>query len=160
MSQTDKQYHARGMTWAQRLKRVFNIDIAECEKCKKHNVTIISCITQPAIIYKILLYWYKQGSPIIGNNTRAPPVEALEQTLMCVDFTIQRDFDFGAWHTRNTMMLEHVICWGKGLRGSLSRFQCQRSACLLTSTTNISLISSTPQRSNHKPILKCSWHRG
>jgi hypothetical protein len=26
-SQSDKQYHARGMTWAQRLKRVFNIDI-------------------------------------------------------------------------------------------------------------------------------------
>jgi hypothetical protein len=48
-SLSDKPYHARSMTWlagtAQRLKRVFNIDITECEKCQKHNVTIIACIT-------------------------------------------------------------------------------------------------------------------
>jgi hypothetical protein len=48
------------MTWAQRLKRVFNIVIAQCEKCQKHNVTIIACITQPDIIHKILLYLDKQ----------------------------------------------------------------------------------------------------
>lgn len=84
------------MTWAQRLKRVFNIDLTECQKCQKHNVTIISCVTQPAIIHKILLYLDKQGSPINGNNTRAPPVEALEQTAMVDDFIIQKDFDFGA----------------------------------------------------------------
>jgi hypothetical protein len=40
------------------------------------------------------LYLYKQGSPIIGNNTRAPPVAALEQTAMVDDFIIQKDFDF------------------------------------------------------------------
>jgi hypothetical protein len=51
-SQSDKPYHARSMSWAQRLKGVFNIDITECEKCQKHNVTIISCITQSAIIQK------------------------------------------------------------------------------------------------------------
>jgi hypothetical protein len=49
-SLSDKPYHARSMTWAQRpvtgqLERVFNIDITECEKCQKHNVTIIACIT-------------------------------------------------------------------------------------------------------------------
>ncbi len=93
-SQSDKPYHARGMAWAQRLKRVFNIDIAQCEKCQKHNVTIIACITQPAIIHKILSYLDKQGSPITGNNTRAPPIDALEQMVMFDDFTIQRDFDF------------------------------------------------------------------
>jgi hypothetical protein len=43
-----------------------------------------------------LSYLDKQGSPITGNNTRAPPLEALEQTAMFNDFTIQRDFDFGA----------------------------------------------------------------
>jgi hypothetical protein len=59
-------------------------------------VTTISCITQPAIIHKILLYLDKQGSPINGNDTRAPPVEALEQTAMVDDFIIQKDFDFGA----------------------------------------------------------------
>jgi hypothetical protein len=95
-SQSDKPYHARGMTWAQRLKRVFNIDMTECEKCQKHNVTIIACIIEPAIIHKILSYLDKQGSPITANNTRAPPVVALEQTPMCDDFIIQRDFDFGA----------------------------------------------------------------
>ena len=95
-SKSDKPYHARGMTWAQRLKRVFNIDITQCEKCQKHNVTIIACITQPDIIHKILSYLDKQGSPITGNNTRAPPVEALEQTAMVDDFIIQKDFDFGA----------------------------------------------------------------
>jgi hypothetical protein len=99
-SQSDKPYHARGMTWlagtAQRLKRVFNIDITDCENCQKHNVTIIACITQPAIINKILSYLDKQGSAITGNNTRAPPVEALEQAAIVDDFTIQRGFDFGA----------------------------------------------------------------
>jgi hypothetical protein len=65
-----------------------------CEHNNQHNVTIISCITQPAIIKKILLYLDKQGSSITGNNTRAPPVVALEKTPMCDDFIIQRDFDF------------------------------------------------------------------
>jgi hypothetical protein len=40
------------------------------------------------------LYLDKQGSPINGNNTRAPPVAALEQTAMVDDFIIQKDFDF------------------------------------------------------------------
>ena len=35
-------YHARSMSWAQRLKRVFNIDITECEACEKTNVKIIA----------------------------------------------------------------------------------------------------------------------
>jgi hypothetical protein len=43
-----------------------------------------------------LSYLDKQGSPITRNNTRAPPVEALEQTAMVDDFIIQKDFDFGA----------------------------------------------------------------
>jgi hypothetical protein len=37
------------MSWlagtAQRLRRVFNIDVTECEKCQRHNVSIIACIT-------------------------------------------------------------------------------------------------------------------
>jgi hypothetical protein len=36
--QSDKPYQAKSMTWAQRLKRVFNIDISECEKCEKHKI--------------------------------------------------------------------------------------------------------------------------
>lgn len=34
-NQSDKPYHARSMSWAQRLRRVFNIDITECKKCEK-----------------------------------------------------------------------------------------------------------------------------
>lgn len=49
LKDSDKPYHARSMSWlagtAQRLKRVFNIDITECESCEKTNVKIITCIT-------------------------------------------------------------------------------------------------------------------
>ncbi|MFT4942270.1 MAG: hypothetical protein ACI88A_005346 [Paraglaciecola sp.] len=51
--QTHKFYHASCMSWAQWLKRVFNIDITEGEECQKHNVTIIVCITQPDITHKV-----------------------------------------------------------------------------------------------------------
>lgn len=41
------------MTWAQRLKRVFNIDIETCEKCQGP-VRIIACVEDPVVIKKIL----------------------------------------------------------------------------------------------------------
>lgn len=41
------------MTWAQRLKRVFNIDITLCEACGGR-VRIIACIEDPAVIHRIL----------------------------------------------------------------------------------------------------------
>jgi len=41
-----------------------------------------------------LSYLEKQGSAMTGNNTSAPPVEALGQTLIFDDFTVQSDFDF------------------------------------------------------------------
>ncbi len=41
------------MTWAQRLKRVFNIDIETCEKCQG-SVRIIACVEDPAVIRQIL----------------------------------------------------------------------------------------------------------
>jgi hypothetical protein len=59
-------------------------------------VAIIACITEPAIIHKILSYLDKHGSPITANNTRATPHEAVGQTVMFDDFTIQRAFNFGA----------------------------------------------------------------
>ncbi len=40
-------------TWAQRLKRVFNIDIETCEQCQGP-VRIIACIEDPAVIRQIL----------------------------------------------------------------------------------------------------------
>ena len=44
---------AYSMTWAQRLKRVFSIDIEKCEKCGGP-VRIIASIEDPDVIKKIL----------------------------------------------------------------------------------------------------------
>jgi len=41
------------ITWAQRLKRVFSIDIEVCEKCQDP-VRIIACIEDPVVIRQIL----------------------------------------------------------------------------------------------------------
>jgi len=43
------------MTWAQRLKRVFNIDIETCSECGC-DVRIIASIEDPAVIQKILAH--------------------------------------------------------------------------------------------------------
>ena len=43
------------MTWAQRLKRVFNTDIELCDICAK-KVKIIACIEDPVVIKKILTH--------------------------------------------------------------------------------------------------------
>jgi len=44
------------MTWAQRLKRVFNIDIETCPSCGGA-VRTIACIEDPEVIEKILTHW-------------------------------------------------------------------------------------------------------
>lgn len=41
------------ITWAQRLKRVFKIDIETCSACGG-DVKVIACIEDPAVIKKIL----------------------------------------------------------------------------------------------------------
>ena len=43
------------MTWARRLKRVFNLDVEACDKCGG-DVRIIACIEDPAVIQKILTH--------------------------------------------------------------------------------------------------------
>ena len=43
----------RAMTWAQRLRRVFNIDIETCERCGGA-MKILACIQDPAVIRKLL----------------------------------------------------------------------------------------------------------
>ena len=89
---SEKPYHARAMSWAQRLKRVFNIDINECEKCQQHNVSIIACIVDIHVIQKILKHLDKK----YPTTTQAtlPPLRAPPDKEH--DFTIQHDFDFGA----------------------------------------------------------------
>jgi hypothetical protein len=48
------------MTWAQRLKRVFNIDIETCRECGGI-VKVIACIEDPVVIQKILNHLKEKG---------------------------------------------------------------------------------------------------
>ena len=67
------QRHA-AMTWAQRLKRVFNIDIETCQHCGGA-VKVIACIEDPAVIKKILEYLEQraESSTAASHPARAPP---------------------------------------------------------------------------------------
>ncbi len=63
------------MSWAQRLKRVFNIDIQTCSECGGA-VKVIACIEDPMVIEKILTHLNeKVTSPGTGllPQVRAPP---------------------------------------------------------------------------------------
>ena len=67
-NRTPEQRH-RAMTWAQRLKRVFNIDVSTCEKCGG-DARVIACIEEQAVIDKILAHLTKKGA-------LPPPLELL-----------------------------------------------------------------------------------
>ncbi len=64
------------MTWAQRLKRVFNIDIETCSQCGG-TMKVIACIEDQAVIDKILAHLGNQtGRSAVDSHlpeTRAPP---------------------------------------------------------------------------------------
>ena len=63
------------MTWAQRLKRVFNIDINTCRECGG-SVRVIACVEDPVVIKKILEHLEgKEGSSreTVLPEGRAPP---------------------------------------------------------------------------------------
>ena len=63
------------MTWAQRLKRVFNIDISTCDACGGA-VKIIASIEDPVVIKQILAYLERKAEPKEFNplpESRAPP---------------------------------------------------------------------------------------
>ena len=68
------------MSWAQRLKRVFNIDIETCPACGGQ-VRVIACIEDPAVIKRILDHLDRQhAQPVKGilPEGRAPPVRRME----------------------------------------------------------------------------------
>ena len=54
LDKTPAERH-QSMTWMQRLKRVFNIDIETCERCAGR-VKIVACIEDPAVIERILAH--------------------------------------------------------------------------------------------------------
>jgi len=63
------------MTWAQRLKRVFNIDIEICRECSGA-MKVIACIEDPVVIKKILDHLKqkdKANEPNPLPESRAPP---------------------------------------------------------------------------------------
>ena len=72
---TPEQRH-QAMTWAQRLKRVFNIDVSVCPTCGGDS-TVIACIEDQAVIDKILAHLMKKGvlppPPELLPATRASP---------------------------------------------------------------------------------------
>lgn len=64
------------MRWAQRLKRVFNIDIETCSGCDGE-VRIIACIEDPVVIQKILDHLKNKAEPSETTQlpkSRAPPM--------------------------------------------------------------------------------------
>ncbi len=67
------------MTWAQHLKRLFNIDIEVCTQCGVP-VKVIACIEDPQVIKKILTNLENKGEsnpPYCIPETRAPPQAVL-----------------------------------------------------------------------------------
>ena len=75
--QTEFERRAK-MTWAQRLKRVFDIEINTCEHCGG-TVKVIACIEDRETIDKILAHVRKKEAEDVGNQSeaRAPPLADL-----------------------------------------------------------------------------------
>ena len=67
------------MSWMQRLKRVFAIDIETCPECGG-KLRVIACIEDPPLIAKILGH-VRQREALTGNTPRSPPVLQPELTL-------------------------------------------------------------------------------
>jgi hypothetical protein len=68
----------RAMTWAQRLKRVFGIDVETCIHCGGQ-VKIVASVEEPQAIRAILAHFEKHGALEEAHYrpaARAPPAEA------------------------------------------------------------------------------------
>lgn len=61
------------MSWAQRLKRVFAIDIESCPECGG-KLRVIACIEEPALIRKILDHVQRREA-LPERVARGPPGE-------------------------------------------------------------------------------------
>ena len=67
------------MTWAQRLKRVFNIDVETCRICGG-TAKVIACIEDPVVIKKILMHLEEKAptrAALLLPDSRAPPQSSL-----------------------------------------------------------------------------------
>ena len=80
--QEEREERRSKMSWAMRLKRVFNIDITVCRHCQGM-VKIIACIEARAVIDKILAHMKQQQQLVhVSSCIRAPPIErAIQLTI-------------------------------------------------------------------------------
>jgi hypothetical protein len=62
------------MSWAQRLKRVFAIDIETCPDCGG-KLRVIACIEDPSLIRKILGH-VRSREAAAAIRARAPPADS------------------------------------------------------------------------------------
>lgn len=70
VSVSDRQ---RAMSWAQRLKRVFAIDIETCRQCGG-KLRVIASIEEPTVIERILEHLGRDAEPAdLAHPSRAPP---------------------------------------------------------------------------------------
>ena len=74
----DGEERREKMSWAMRLKRVFNIDVTVCRHCQG-TVRIIACIEDRQVINKILAHINRKKEPLVsvmtGTGIRAPPTD-------------------------------------------------------------------------------------
>ena len=76
---TPAECHA-AMTWAQRLKRVFNIDIETCGRCGG-SLKVIACIEDQDVIDSILAHLREKEQDIPTLPLLTPPPRAPPETL-------------------------------------------------------------------------------
>ncbi len=62
----------RAMSWAQRLKRVFKLDLSSCENCGGQ-VRVLACIEDPLVIGQILAH-LATPPPALTGESRRPEV--------------------------------------------------------------------------------------
>ena len=77
-ARTAAERHA-AMTWAQRLKRVFNIEIEVCGRCGG-SVKIIACIEDQDIIDRILAHLREKEQEVLDRPLLVPPTRAPPET--------------------------------------------------------------------------------
>ena len=63
------------MSWMQRLKRVFAVDIETCPECGG-KLRVIACIEDPPLIAKILGHMQRREI-LTGTAARGPPADSM-----------------------------------------------------------------------------------
>ncbi len=115
------------MTWAQRLKRVFNIDIETCNSCGGH-VKVIACIEAPVVIEKSLT---QLASRAAGDAARRLPRSRATPWTACSPDrgkgAITRVRAVAVTRTRGRLAIASSVEVAEELRGSTEFVSAQAS---------------------------------